>query len=281
MAGSMRRIAMSLAAAAALAGCAVTNETYPRPVTTTISPPVSNIPNIYTSAPRAPLHSELFACNTWGSNLGLIGQRGEATNYTPYMETPAGSLLRNPTEVGCLSSGFGFRSTATGGGRQHNGIDIANRDGGFIFAAGDGRVVSADYRSGFGNFIEIDHGNGVHTRYAHMVEIDPNLRPGARIVAGTPMGRMGMTGNATGVHLHYEVIVDGLLVDPIHYGATQPFVTTPVTQTYQQPIPISPPVAMAPAEPMIDQSLAPPPVVTPAIQNYPEPVRLQRPDGMR
>lgn len=283
MAGTMRRIAMSVAAAAALAGCAVTNETYPRSaVTTVISPPVSNAPNAYSTAARAPLHSELFACNTWGSNLGLIGQRGEATNYTPYIETPAGPLLRNPTEVGCLSSGFGYRGTATGGGRQHNGIDIANRDGGYIYAAGDGRIVSADYRGGFGNFIEIDHGNGVHTRYAHMAEFDPNLRPGARIAAGAAMGRMGMTGNATGVHLHYEVVIDGLIVDPINYGAPQPFQTTPVTQTYQQPIPIAPaPAAVAPLEPLIEEPIAPSPSVTPAIQNYPEPVRLQRPDGMR
>lgn len=267
----MRRIALSIAAAAALAGCAVTNETYPRPVMTMISPPVSSAPSIYTSAARAPLHSELFACNSYGSNLGLIGQRGEASNYTPYIATPAGSLLRNPTEAACLSSGFGYRGTASGGGRQHNGIDLANHDGGFIYAAGDGRIVSADYRGGYGNYIEIDHGNGVQTRYAHLVEIDPNLRPGEHITAGTPMGRMGMTGNATGVHLHYEVVVDGLMVDPINYGAPQAFVTTPVTQTYQQPIPI------APADAVIEQT----PESAPDIQNYPDPVRLQRPDGLR
>ena len=77
-AGSMRRIVISLAAAAALAGCATAPSTpYTRPVTTMISPPVSNVPNIYTNASRAPLHSELFACNSYGSNLGLIGLRGE------------------------------------------------------------------------------------------------------------------------------------------------------------------------------------------------------------
>lgn len=277
----MRHIFTSLAATAALAGCAVTNETYPRPVTSVISPPVSNVPNIYTNAARAPLHSELFACNTWGSNLGLIGQRGEATNYTPYIETPAGPLLRNPTEVGCLSSGFGFRSTSAGGGRQHNGIDIANPNGGFIYAAGDGRIVSADYRGGFGNLIEIDHGNGVQTRYAHMVEFDPNLRPGAWIAAGTPIGRMGMTGNATGVHLHYEVIVDGLLVDPINYGAPQPFQTTQVARAYEQPIPIAPPSEIEPASPAAEAPVEQEPTAAPALQSYPEPVRLQRPDGMR
>lgn len=270
----MRPIALSVAAAFALAGCAASNTPYARaPVTTTIAPPISNAPNIYTTAARAPLHSELFACNSYGSNLGLIGQRGEATNYTPYIDTPAGALLRNPTEVGCLSSGFGFRGAATGGGRQHNGLDLANREGGFIYAAGEGRVVTADYRGGYGNYIEIDHGYGVHTRYAHMAELDPNLRPGMRIAAGTPIGRMGMTGNATGVHLHYEVVVDGLLVDPLNYGVRQPYVTTPVVSTYQQPIPI------APAEPLIEQ--APEPAPASASQNYPEPVRLQRPNQFR
>ncbi|MEZ5959470.1 MAG: M23 family metallopeptidase [Hyphomonadaceae bacterium] len=263
----MVRIAFSVAAVLALAGCASTNTAYAPPVTTRISPPVNTGPSIYSQAARAPLHSELFACNSYGSNLGLIGQRGEATNYTPYIETPAGSLLRNPTEVACLSSGFGFRGASSGGGRQHNGLDLANREGGFIYAAGDGRVVTADYRGGYGNYIEIDHGYGVRTRYAHMAEIDPNLRPGMRIAAGAAMGRMGMTGNATGVHLHYEVVVDGLLVDPLNYGVPQPYVTTPVVSTYQEPMPI------APAE---EQAVeAPPP------QSYPEPVRLQRPDQFR
>jgi murein DD-endopeptidase MepM/ murein hydrolase activator NlpD len=235
----MRRIVFSFAASVALAGCAVTNESYPRPVVTTIAPPIASGPNIYTNAGRAPLHSELFACNTYGSNLGLIGQRGEATNYTPYIDTPAGPLLRTPTEVACLSSGFGYR-TAVNGGRQHNGLDLANPNGGFIYAAGDGRIVSADWRGGFGNFVELDHGNGVRTRYAHLAEIDPNLRPGDRIAAGTPIGRMGMTGNATGVHLHYEVLVDGLLVDPLNYGLPPQYRTTPVAQTFEEPIAMEP-----------------------------------------
>lgn len=241
----MRHIALGLIATLALAGCASVEDSVlrarPQPYAQPEPSPMFT-PNIYTSAPRAPLHSELLACNTWGSNLGLIGQRGEAMNYTPYMETPAGSLLRNPTEGACMSSGFGWRGVANGGGRQHNGLDLANPNGGFIFAAGDGWIVSADWRSGFGNFIEIDHGNGVRTRYAHLSEIDPNLRPGDRITAGTPMGRMGMTGNATGVHLHYEVVIDGLLVDPLNFGLPPPYQTTPVTQTFapEAPIEITP-----------------------------------------
>lgn len=273
----MRQIAFSLASALALAGCATTNTPYPRPVTTTIAPPLANVPNVYTSAPRAPLHSELFACNSYGSNLGLIGSRGEETNYTPYIDTPAGPLLRNPTEIACLSSGFGYRNIGSGG-RQHSGADLANHDGGWIYAAADGWIVSADYRSGYGNYIEIDHGNGVRTRYGHMAEFDPNLRSGVRVTAGEAIGRMGMTGNATGVHLHYEVVVDGLLVDPINYGVPQPFVTTPVTQTYQAPMPIAspPPAPVTSIAAPIEMA----PVETP-LQSYPDPVHLTRPDGQR
>ena len=278
MGGAMRQIAFSLAAVFALAGCATSNTPYPRPVTTTIAPALSNVPNIYTSAPRAPLHSELFACNSYGSNLGLIGSRGEETNYTPYIDTPAGPLLRNPTEIACLSSGFGYRNIG-GSGRQHSGADLANHDGGWIYAAADGWIVSADYRSGYGNYIEIDHGNGVRTRYGHMAEFDPNLRSGVRVTAGEAIGRMGMTGNATGVHLHYEVVVDGLLVDPINYGAPQPFVTTPVTQTYQAPIPIAPPPVIAPVTPIAAPIDAAP--VEAPLQSYPDPVHLTRPDGQR
>ena len=67
-------------------------------------------PNIFATAPRAPVHSELFACNGGsGANIGVIGTRGEAFYYTPYIDTPAGALLRYPAEAACLSSGFGWR----------------------------------------------------------------------------------------------------------------------------------------------------------------------------
>jgi len=176
-------------------------------------------PNLYSQAPRAALHSEVFACGRWGANLGEIGDRGEAVRYTPYIHTAAGPLLRNPTEAACLSSGFGWRGSASGGGRMHSGLDLANPEGGFIYAAGDGWVRAAEWRGGYGNVLEIDHGQGVVTFYAHLDEIDPNLRPGAFVAAGSAVGRMGATGNATGVHLHYEVWIDGLQVDPLGYGS--------------------------------------------------------------
>lgn len=171
----------------------------------------------YANAPFAPLHSELFVCGR-GSNLGEVGERGQAMRYSPYMYTQAGALMRNPTESACLSSGFGWRNSMGGAGREHAGLDLANPRGGFIYAAADGWVAFAGWRGAYGNLIEIDHGQGVRTFYAHLSEIDPRLQAGMFVPGRAPVGRMGATGNATGVHLHYEVHVNGLRVDPLRYG---------------------------------------------------------------
>lgn len=194
--------------------------------------------NIFASAPFASLHSEMIACNAYGSNIGAIGVRYEVLGFSPYIDTPAGSLLRFPAESACLSSGFGWR-TSVGRGREHTGIDLANPNGGFIYAAGEGRVMFADWRGGYGLALEINHGNGVSTFYAHLNEIDPRLQPGMYVPAGAPVARMGNTGNATGTHLHYEVLVDGLRVDPLHYGLPPrgpPVVTAVSQEGINQPI---------------------------------------------
>lgn len=235
----VRNLSLALTAAMTLAGCAYENIPYARPEPTPIPSAPSVVPPApsaydYSRVPRAELQSELMVCRSMGHNVGEIGMRGESILYTPYIQTPAGALMRDPTEGACLSSGFGWRGTDDGGGRQHNGIDLANPNGGFIYAAADGRVVAAEYRSGFGNTVVIDYGRGVRSLYGHLSEIDPNLRPGSFVYAGQAVGRMGMTGNATGVHLHYEVTVDGLLVDPLNYGRPPVYVSAPAAQ----PLPI-------------------------------------------
>lgn len=213
--------------------------------------------------------------------------------YTPYIDTSAGALLRDPTEAACLSSGFGWRNASNGGGREHSGIDLANANGGWIFAAGDGRVVSNSWQSGYGLVIELDHGRNVHTRYAHLSESDQRLQPGARVSSGQAMARMGATGNATGVHLHYEVVVDGLRVDPLRYGAPPPRptyvsaeppppapVTTPVTRTFSPPTPIAPPapaLTQAPPPAPIEETpivdVAPPVIDEAPVEVAPPPAR--------
>ena len=171
-------------------------------------------------APRATAMGGLRLCDgASAANVGPVSWDRMAVAFTPHIQTAAGALLRNPTSGACLSSGFGPRRTASGGGREHLGVDLANAGGGYIRAAGPGRVTAAGWRGTYGLFVEIDHGRGVRTRYGHLNEIDPTLGVGSRVAGGAAIGRMGATGNATGVHLHYEVLIRGRHVDPLSYGS--------------------------------------------------------------
>ncbi len=174
---------------------------------------------VYAFAPAAPVWGSLRLCSGRVSNPGPVSVSNETLGWTPHINTPAGQLMRNPTQGACLSSGYGFRNIANGGPRQHSGIDLANAAGGFIYAAGAGRVLTAGPRGLLGLAVELDHGNGVRTLYAHMADLNPAVQPGVWAAAGAAIGRMGATGNATGVHLHYEVQVDGQKVDPLTFGA--------------------------------------------------------------
>jgi len=100
-------------------------------------------------------------------------------------------------------------------GRTHNGIDIAgnNCNGKPALAACDGVVVRADWYNGYGNCVIIDHGNGVQTLYAHLSK--HSVKVGDIVSAGDEVGKIGSTGNSTGPHLHFEVHVDGEIVNPL------------------------------------------------------------------
>jgi len=181
--------------------------------------PAPQADSVYVYAPAAPAWGSLQLCGGRVSNSGPVSVSNEALGWTPSINTSAGQLLRNPTQGACLSSGYGYRNIANGGDRAHNGIDLANAAGGFIYAAGAGRVLSAGPRGLLGLAVELDHGNGVRTLYGHLADINPAVQPGVWAAAGAAIGRMGRTGNATGVHLHYELMVDGRKVDPLTYGA--------------------------------------------------------------
>ncbi|TGB01232.1 peptidoglycan DD-metalloendopeptidase family protein [Halobacillus salinus] len=100
-------------------------------------------------------------------------------------------------------------------GRQHKGIDIAGVTNRSIRAADNGTVVTAEYQSGFGNKVVIDHNNGYRTVYAHLSSID--VRVGQTIRKGSDIGVMGTTGNSTGVHLHFEIHKNGAVKNPMDY----------------------------------------------------------------
>jgi murein DD-endopeptidase MepM/ murein hydrolase activator NlpD len=122
----------------------------------------------------------------------------------------------NAVEKGLLSSKFGKRiDPFTGKMEQHKGIDVAGKEGSDVLATGDGVVTWADSRSGYGNLVEINHGNGIVTRYGHNKTL--LVAPGDTVRKGQPIALMGSTGRSTGPHVHIEVLRDGKQVDPSKY----------------------------------------------------------------
>jgi murein DD-endopeptidase MepM/ murein hydrolase activator NlpD len=116
--------------------------------------------------------------------------------------------------TGKLSSPFGDRDNPTGPGTKfHEGIDIANRAGTSIEAAGDGVVTYAGYRSGWGNMVIISHGFGYVSQYAHCQKT--LVETGEQVKKGQKIATCGATGNTTGFHLHFGVAKDGKWVDPL------------------------------------------------------------------
>lgn len=112
-----------------------------------------------------------------------------------------------------LTSGYGVRlDPFTRGPALHTGLDFRAEYGAAVRATGAGQVVSAEYAGGYGNMVEIEHANGVTTRYAHLSSLA--VAPGQRVAAGTLIGRIGSSGRSTGPHLHYETRIDGQPVDP-------------------------------------------------------------------
>ncbi len=96
--------------------------------------------------------------------------------------------------------------------KKHEGLDIGDKKGAPIYAAGAGTVVSAEWHSGYGNLVEIDHGNGYSTRYGHCSKLLVTV--GQKVSQGEKIALTGSTGTATGPHLHFEVRVNGTTVNP-------------------------------------------------------------------
>lgn len=124
-----------------------------------------------------------------------------------------------PAEKGWLSSFFGTRTDPfTGRPAQHNGVDIAGKLGTKILAVAAGVVTWSGERYGYGTMVEVNHGNGYVTRYAHNSE---NLvAVGDTVKKGQSLGLMGSSGRSTGPHVHFEVLRHGRVVDPVKYVRT-------------------------------------------------------------
>ncbi|MFC5509087.1 MULTISPECIES: M23 family metallopeptidase [Hyphomicrobiales] len=115
-----------------------------------------------------------------------------------------------------FSSNFGYRvDPFTRGPAMHTGVDFRAETGSPIRATAPGKVIAAEYSGGYGNMVEIEHANGITTRYAHMSAILASV--GQSVATGTVIGRVGSTGRSTGPHLHYETRIDDEPVDPTRF----------------------------------------------------------------
>ncbi len=117
---------------------------------------------------------------------------------------------------GFITSKFGYRNSPIYGTTEfHCGLDIANDVGTPVHAAADGTVSAAGFSSSYGNYVKLQHGYGMATMYCHLSKID--VQEGQRVSKDEVIGAIGNTGHSTGPHLHYEVLVNGVPVNPMKY----------------------------------------------------------------
>lgn len=165
-------------------------------------------------------------------NIALAEFNNRSRNLTAYRyETSAGDVefldtngnslrrafIRTPVEFARISSRFNpnRRHPVLNTIRAHRGVDYAAPTGTPIRASGDGRVEFVGVKGGYGNTVVIRHGQQYSTLYAHMHRFASGIRPGVRVRQGQTIGTVGMTGLATGPHLHYEFLVNGVHRDPL------------------------------------------------------------------
>lgn len=199
------RIKLSALLAIALAACSS-----PEPVRYPSSSGVT--------APQGPFQPNvnLYVCdNIRISNRPNASNSGQVRGYAALVNVKGVILAAAPANDVCMTSGFGPRN-----GRMHKGIDLQARPAGQIYSAAPGIIREASVQTGFGNQVLIDHGNGVYTRYGHLANFAPGLAPGQRIGFGQPLGQMGQTGNATAIHVHYEILTGNYNTPQKSWGLT-------------------------------------------------------------
>ena len=175
--------------------------------------------------PRALVQSA--ATGRGGPYIPYKGRMGKAKALGPSFAALEGALFRmevlertlvavpsgQPADALMMSSGFGYRRDPfTGGAAMHSGLDFRGPIGTPILAAAPGRVSFVGRKAGYGNVVEIDHGQGIMTRYAHLSGYTSKV--GAQVGAGQQIAKMGSTGRSTGSHLHFEVRLNGVAVNP-------------------------------------------------------------------
>lgn len=143
----------------------------------------------------------------------------KSTSYSASSSSLYAWLKAHPLPTARVSSSYGTR-TMSGRAEKHSGLDLAAPTGTPIYATGPGIVTKSGWGTGYGQYVEINHGNGYLTRYAHASRLIAKV--GDRVDAGEHIANVGCTGRCTGPHLHYEVVKDGQRKNPSTYLAMLP-----------------------------------------------------------
>lgn len=149
--------------------------------------------------------------------VAFVDSQGNREFFSPDGKSMRKAFLRSPVDFRRISSGFNPNRLhpKLGVKRPHRGVDYAAATGTPIRAAGDGRVVHVGWKGGYGRTVIIQHGSKYSTLYAHMSNYAKNLKQGSRVRQGQVIGYVGASGLATGPHLHYEFLVDGVHRNPV------------------------------------------------------------------
>jgi murein DD-endopeptidase MepM/ murein hydrolase activator NlpD len=159
-------------------------------------------------------YAELVLSGKTHAIFGVRREVGTVEFFTRDGKSVKKSLLKTPVDGARLTSGFGMRlHPILGYTRMHKGVDFGVPTGTPIYAAGDGVIEYAGWAGGYGRYIKIRHSPHMETAYGHMSRIASMV--GQHVHQGQVIGYVGMTGDATGPHLHYEVVKDGAQVNPI------------------------------------------------------------------
>lgn len=166
--------------------------------------------------------SEAAGSSVWSDLLteavasAVTGQGG--LGLAGLLDAPASAPTVVVAGQGTITSTFGDRVDPLDGAHHfHSGVDVAAAEGTPILAARDGVVVSAGPRGGYGNAVELRHGDGTTTLYAHASKL--GVVPGQQVREGEPIAQVGSTGRSTGNHLHFEVRRGGKALEPGQVGA--------------------------------------------------------------
>lgn len=174
------------------------------------------------SRPRA----ESYTANSGGPEIPDENDAEDSTLDIRIRQVRGSMIPQNVpnmwAHLGKINNEFGFRRNPFGGRAYefHAGMDIDGERGDLVVAPGNGSVIKAAWSGGYGNMIEIDHGNGLTTRYGHLSKID--VAVGDTVTRGQLIGYVGSTGRSTGPHLHFEFRLNDRSINPRHFLPQEP-----------------------------------------------------------